>query len=155
MAIRAGQMQNSSLVGRRLGASHHIFCASPAYLAARPNLSEPKDLAAHVILAFDPTVEHPRSWTFTREEERQTINFAPKISANDHSILLNAAILGVGVACVPERSAQDALRDGHLYRCLEGWDAGSSEVYALYPSRRALGAGARVFIDHLARTLEF
>ena len=74
VAIRAGRMQNSSLVGRRLGASHHIVCASPAYLAARPILSEPKDLAAHAILAFDPTVEHPAAGrSHAKKNDKQSI----------------------------------------------------------------------------------
>ena len=155
IAIRAGRMQDSTLIGRRLGASRHVICASPGYLDGHPPLVTPDDLAAHAILAFDPTVEHPRSWTLERGEERRTIAFAAALSANDHALLLDAAVLGVGVACLPERGVRDALRDGALVRCLPEWDAGQSEVYALYPSRRALGAGARAFIDHLASALDF
>ena len=155
VAIRAGRMQDSALVGRRLGASQHIVCASPRYLAGRLPIAIPEDLASHSILAFDPKVEHPRSWTFTRDKDRRTVEFTPTVSANDHSMLLAAAVLGMGVTCLPERSARDAVRDGRLIRCLPEWDAGVSDVYALYPSRRALSIGARAFIDHLAATLEF
>ena len=155
VAIRAGRMQDTALIGRRLGEGRHVICASPAYLAANSPIIEPDDLAKHSILAFDPKIEQPRSWTLTRSDDRRTIAFTPTLSANDHSILLNAAIGGVGVTCVPERSARDAFGAGHLVRCLEHWDAGKSEVYALYPSKRALGAGARAFIDHLAATLDF
>ena len=155
VAIRAGRMQDSALVGRRLGESRHIICASPAYLGANSPIAEPEDLSSHSILAFDPKIEQPRSWTLTRGDDRRTIGFTPTLSANDHSILLSAAIGGVGVTCLPERSARDALSAGHLVRCLEGWDAGGSDVYALYPSRRALGAGARAFIDHLTASLDF
>ena len=157
VAIRAGRLQDSALVGKRLGDSRHVICASPTYLRGRPPITVPEDLSAHAILAFDPAVEHPRNWTLTRGEERRTIAFKPTLSANDHSVLLGAAVLGVGVGvtCVPERSARAMIGRGELVRCLDQWDAGASEVYALYPSRRALGAGARAFIDHLAKSLEF
>ena len=155
VALRAGRIENSSLVGRRLGVSPFVLCASPAYLDSAPDLLEPQDLVRHAVLAFHHVIAHPRSWTLKRGDEQVTVQFVPRIAANDAGILLQAAIDGVGLTCLPRRLCRDHIASGALRVCLPGWFHGEAEVYALYPSRRGLSPKVRVFIDHLARQLDF
>ena len=155
VALRAGRIENSSLVGRRLGASPFVLCASPIYLDGAADLSEPQDLLRHAVLAFHHVIAQPRSWTLKRGDEQVTVQFVPRIAANDAGILLQAAIDGVGLACLPRRLCRDHIASGALRVCLPDWFHGEAEVYALYPSRRGLSPKVRVFIDHLSSQLDF
>ena len=155
VALRAGRIENSSLVGRRLGVSPFVLCASPAYLDSAPDLAEPQDLVRHAVLAFHHVIAHPRSWTLKRGDEQVTVQFVPRIAANDAGILLQAAIDGVGLTCLPRRLCRDHIASGALRVCLPGWFHGEAEVYALYPNRRGLSPKVRVFIDHLSNQLDF
>ena len=155
VALRAGRIENSSLVGRRLGASPFVLCASPAYLERAADLLQPQDLVLHAVLALHPVIAQPRSWTLKRGDEQVTVQFMPRIAANDPGLLLQAAIDGVGVACLPRRLCRDQIASGVLRVCLPEWFHGEAEVYALYPSRRGLSPKVRAFIDHLASELDF
>lgn len=155
LALRAGWSENTALIGRKLGDSLFVLCASPGYLAAAAPLDRPEDLARHAILAFHHEVETLRSWTLRRADERVTVEFTPRLAANDHAILLRAALDGAGITCVPRRLVRDHLDAGRLVRCMPDWHHGDAEVFALCPSRRGLSAKLRAFIDHLTRELDF
>ena len=155
VAIRAGRIDGTALIGRRLGKSPLVLCASPSYLAGQRKIEHADDLVGKAILAFHHTVEMPREWTLVKDDRRVTIAFIPRLAANDHTILFEAALAGAGIACLPERHCKDMLASGALVRCLSDWEHGESEVYALYPSRRALSAKVRAFVDYLAATLTF
>ena len=155
IALRAGKVDSSTLVGRKLGVTPFILCAAPDYLAHAPPLAEPADLATHAILAFHHDVETLRSWTLVRGDERVTVAFQPRFAANDHMVLRSAALDGAGITCLPQRLCQAALNTGQLVVCLPDWWHGEAELYALYPHRRALSPKVRAFIDHLAESLDF
>ena len=155
VALRAGRVESTSLVGRRLGITPFVLVATAGYLAAAPPLTEPAHIPNHAVLAFHHTVETLRSWTFAQGDRQVTVQFMPKLTANDHAILLRAAIDGAGVTSLPARLCRDALRSGALVRCLLDWDLGDAEIYALYPSRRELSSKVRVFIDYLAGAIDF
>ena len=155
VAIRAGQVESSSLIGCKLGISPFIICASPAYLASSKPLLMPNDLAKHSILAFHHEVNALRSWTLANTDERITVEFVPRLASNDHMVLLRAAIDGVGVTCLPKRLCKSALENVQLVSCLTDWRHGEAAVYALYPSRRALSPKVRAFIDYLRMNLDF
>ena len=155
VALRMGKIDSVALIGRRLGASRFVLCASPTYLAGAPPLREPADLAQHAAVVFSPTEECPRTMTFVDGDHREVVDIHSRLTATDLGVVLQAALGGTGVACLPERLARDHLRSGALVRCLEGWGHGEAAAYALYPSRRALTPKVRVFIDYLVANLDF
>ena len=155
VAIRAGHIESSGLLGRRLGGSKHVICASPQYIASRGPVNSPGDLEKLSVLAFHPSLAQPKTWTLLQGDRKVTVQYEPRLATNDHSIILEAAIDGLGVACLPERLAVAALKDGLLQQCLSDWDAGAADIFALYPSRRSLSPKVRVFIEHLAAALNF
>ena len=153
VAIRTGNLSDSSLIVRRLAASRRVICASPAYWAHHPQPESPNDLAAHNCLTyrFDFT---PAIWQFlgpdgVPEELRATGNF----QTNNAEALRLAALSGLGVALLPTWSIEDELANGSLQRVLNKYDATATDldtgIYAVYHSKRHLSVKTRLFIDHL------
>ena len=155
VAIRAGRVQDSALVSRRLGASAMALCASPGYLAAEGPVESVRQLAGQTVIAFNPSGEPPKSWTLTQIDRSETVPIAPRLIVNDNAIALAAALDGFGIACLPRRLCTHEIEAGRLVPLLAEWHHGEAEVWALYPSRRALTPKVRAFVDHLVATLTF
>src|SRR4249919_3086415 len=64
LAVRIGNLPDSSLIATRIGSTRQIVCASPAYLAARGRPGRPDDVGGHDCIAFE-SLASPRAWTFT------------------------------------------------------------------------------------------
>ena len=75
------------------------------------------------------------------------------LCANNGDLLREAALLGMGVASLPEFIVADDLRTGRLRRLLAGYRTHPLTLSALWPSRRFVPAKVRVFVDFLAEEL--
>ncbi len=150
LAIRIGEVTRQALVARRLGESRFVCCASPEYLAGRPPLRAPDDLAQHdcFAYAYSATTE---AWTF---EAPDGTRFTPRLTfrhrANNGRMLAAMAVAGLGVTMEPDFIVAPEVRSGRLVRVLPDYRPPKSPVSAVYPSRRHLSAKVRVFVDFLA-----
>ena len=125
IALRVGPPLRAALV------------AAPAYLAAHPAPAGPADLGRHRLIAhLKPDGRGSYPWPF--EEAGRTVRVQPEgmTALSDSDLVLEAAVAGLGLACVFEDLAAPALGDGRLVRLLEPLTAAVGR-YALYhPSRR-------------------
>jgi DNA-binding transcriptional LysR family regulator len=147
-AIRGGELADSSLTSRSLGASRPRHYAAPAYLAGRPPPLTPHDLAQHEVLLHRGG---PRAtWTFDAPEPL-TVPVRGRYAVNNHGLLRDAAIEGLGIARVFAFLAEPAVARGALVEVLPGWTAPPArlQVLTLGAARRtaALDAFLRVLVD--------
>ncbi len=153
LTIRIGQLDDSSLVARRLAPIRVVLCASPAYLKRYGEPQTPEQLSEHIGLSYANLAEQ-RQWTFTDAAGKEHVA-RPEIRmrANNGDILLQAALDGMGLAVMPLFICYRELADGRLRTLLPDYATEESAAYALYPSRRHLPQRVRLLIDFLAERL--
>ncbi len=149
LAIRIGDVGPQTLIGRRLGVSQLICCASPAYLAQRGTPRTPADLAHHACLTYAYSASS-NTWRFRAPEGRdETVRVAGPAHANNGEMLASLAAAGLGITLEPDFIVAPELRRGALVPLLEGFAPPATAIHAVYPSRRHLSAKVRVLVDFL------
>lgn len=152
-AIRIGPLPDGDLRARPLGEVRGVLVASPAYLAGRDEPT-PENLGReHSGLVFrSPSFDG--AWEMLGPDgAARTFELPVALSANDLSMLREAALQGFGVARLPRYLVADDLRDGRLVQVLPGWTTAPRKVHALHPAGRRVAARVRVFLDHVAQAL--
>jgi DNA-binding transcriptional LysR family regulator len=151
VAIRPGELADSSLVARRLGDIEHVICASPNYLRGRDPVKVPIDLRAHWCIGFqDGRTEG--LWTFERDGERRSIAVEGRYGVSSLRLIRSGALAGLGVANVPEFLVRDDIRDGRLVRLLQKWTIGRGAVHLVFPTSRKLSPRVRALVDFITTT---
>ncbi len=148
LAVRHTAAPPETHVAWALAPTRSVLVASRAYLRKRSAPETPADLALHDCLFYPRASETP-AWAFVRRAggERVTVPVAGPFSANNSEVLRDAASAGVGIALLPDFSAQSALESGRLLEVLPAWrnvDAFGEHLYAVRPYSpqvpRAVGA---------------
>ena len=155
LAIRTGNLSDSTLIGRRLASSPRVICASPEYWAEHGKPATPEALMDHNCLTYRFEFGTAAAlWQF-RIDMGQSINIqvAGNFQTNNGEALRVATLSGLGVAMLPAWSVKDHLKAGSLERVLSDYETTVSDldfgIYAVYLSRRNLSAKTRLFVDHL------
>jgi DNA-binding transcriptional LysR family regulator len=145
LAIRIGDLADSSLSARKLGESHVYYVASPAFLAAR-GAPTAATLRGTRCIGMRPV----EKWELAGASSK----IEPVFVVNDFEVACEAAVAGLGVARLPAIVCRDAVSEGRL-RVLAGLAPPMLRpVYAVFPSRRHLPAKVRGFVDALAALVE-
>lgn len=149
LAIRIGQLADSSHKARYLAPVKKIICASPEYLKQYGTPIKAKDLNHHVCLSYS-NVSDAQLWQFIEPDgSHVTIHAAHRMRANNGDVLLNAAIDGLGIVFMPSFIGYEAIKQGLLIPILCDYQLGEVAVYAVYPDQRYLPRRVRLFIDYL------
>jgi len=152
VAIRIGQLDDSSLVGVRLADNQRVVVASPAYLAARGTPRTPADLAAHVCLTFGTYGNQARGWLFTIDGRTEAVRVSGAMECNDGAVLHDWALAGRGLAWRSMWEVSEDLRTGRLVTVLDAFAAPDNAIHAVFAQRRHLPLRVRMFIDFLKAT---
>ena len=151
VAIRIGELEDSSLAARKLPPNRRVVCASPAYLRRHEAPRRPEDLQAHNCLT---TTDLQMTWEYKGPDgKRGTVRVSGDYACDNWEVLREWAMAGLGVALKSTWDVRRQLEDGTLVPLLPGYDFGTDvAIYAVYPHRRYLPAKTRVFIDYLAES---
>ena len=153
VAIQIGELDDSSLIARRLGEASMITCAAPAYLERHGEPAEPGALALCDCLVFAENVQRNHGdWRFGSGNERETVRVSGAMVSNQGDALRIAAVAGRGVAHLPEYVVREDLAAGRLVAILRDCVAPSRPIHAVYPHREFLATKVRSFVDYLAET---
>lgn len=147
LAIRVGQLPDSTLAARRLGTLAYALYAAPAYLERRGTPRSPKALAQHELLVFTPGGGTP-AWSLARRGETQRVALPQaRLRAGNSFAVRDAAAAGLGIALLPVLIAEPLVAEGRLRRVLEGWSPPEVPVSAVFASARFLAPKVRAFIE--------
>ena len=149
LAIRIGELEDSSLVSRRLGAVHLVTCAAPAYLARRGTPAVPEDLAQHDCVR-DRNFRRGARWPLTREGRTVDVAVKGRLTVNGITATHRATLAGAGIGLLASYIVEDDLAQGRLVRVLEDYRSAELPVSAVYPHRLYLTAKVQRFVDFLA-----
>lgn len=147
--VRPGPIAGSSLIVRRIGSSHSVICAAPAYLARHGQPLAPDDLKDHNCLNF-PMRTPWNEWPVVAEDELRSLHASGSVAANQGEFLLQLTRAGIGIMRFAEYVVEADLRSGVLVPILADFhDASEEPIYCAYQNRRNLSPRIRVFFDFL------
>ncbi|RDL52767.1 HTH-type transcriptional regulator DmlR [Ensifer sp. M14] len=147
MAVRIGELTDSSLVARKLAPVRRLLCASPDYIARNGAPSEISDLARHFCLP----AHNNDNWKLEGPEGSLVWHPEGPLVTNSSEIVRAAVIAGAGIALRSTWDIGPELRSGQLVQVLPQWEGSKNlTLSAVYPSRQFLPAKVRLFIDYLA-----
>lgn len=151
LAIRIGELEDSSLAARKLAPNRRVVCASPQYLREHPAPRVPEDLRQHNCLT---TTDLQMNWEYKGPDgKRGMVRVSGHYACDNWEVLREWAMAGLGVALKSTWDVRRQLGEGLLVPLMPEYDFGTDvAIYAVYPHRRYLPAKTRVFIDYLAES---
>jgi DNA-binding transcriptional LysR family regulator len=154
LAVRIGELADSSLVARHVGEMRRIVVASPAYLKVRGEPKRPADIASHDTIQFGSTVALA-DWRFLDGGKEVRVAYAPRLLTNSSDAALQYAEAGGGLTRVLAYQAAASLKAGRLKIVLETFELPASPIHIVYPTSRLLSAKVRTFIDLVVETTDW
>ncbi|MGI9384509.1 MAG: LysR substrate-binding domain-containing protein [Methyloligellaceae bacterium] len=146
VALRIGELPDSSLFANRVGVVRRVAVAAPAYLEASGVPETPQDLIRHRIINTSG-LHGPREWSFHARGGIQSARITPRLTVNTISAAVDAASAGRGVTRVLSYQVADALAAGTLVEILRDWEDREMPVQLVHPEGRRAAAKTRAFID--------
>ena len=148
VAVRVGELPDSSLVARPLRPYRSVVCAAPGYVRQHGAPSAPADLTAHRCLGF----AHPvagRHWRLLGPEGEVVVPVSLALTANNGEALKMSALSGLGIIMQPEVLLADELRTGRLVQVLPGYAPIAKPMHLLFAADQRPPAKIRTFVDFL------
>ena len=150
VAVRIGVLDDSSLQVRAIGATRRVCVAAPRYLASRPRLRAPRDLAAHATIQLTPITPLPE-WRFADAR----IAIRPVLATNSADAAIAHARRGQGVAMVLAYQVADLVRRGRLRVVLAAHEPPPVPIQIVHAAGRLPSANVRAFIDLAVATRDW
>lgn len=152
VAIRIGNLDDSSFISRKLTDARLVYCASPQYLAHNGIPQRPEDLSEHDCV-LDSNFRMGTSWPFADHKGTRKIDVSGRLKANSASAARRFALKDGGVLLCPEYVVENDFEDGALTPVLERYWPERLGVFAVYLENRHLSAKVRVFVDLMRAAL--
>lgn len=149
LAIRFGDLEDSSLMARKLFDIRVVIVASPEYLTRHGEPKAPQALSTHecIVPKFSTTAPH---WPFMVNGKEISVTINGLHKANSPRAVAHMSAGGIGITRVPIYVAEPFLETGQLKILFENYEPTTIPLYAVYPNNRHLTARIRALIDHLA-----
>ena len=152
LTFRVGDLEDSSLVARRILKYRHQLVASPAYMKKHKQPRNPKDLLNHRLLAF--SFWKPKcTWNFVHinGKDKEALTFQPYFSMNDYAGLATALLAGVGIGDLPPVVEPGLLREGRLVEIMPKWKFRNFDLSLVRAGNRHMPQVVRVFKEFAAK----
>jgi len=149
VALRAGKLEDSTLVAKLLAPCRFHVCASPDYWKKHGIPKHPEELKTQNCLIY---TQRPKSNTWFFKEKNNddlTIKITGNLKSSSGKLILNAALAGQGVFFAPSYMVINEMNQGKLIPVLEDYLSTSVGLYAVYPHSHYVSAKVRIFIDYL------
>lgn len=153
-AIRVGQLEDSSLIARKIGYLRNIVCASPDYLRRYGAPESIEDLKNHRCVNYVHPNGRPRQWQFDAPGGSREVDIDAHMLINDGESVLQAVAAGLGITQTPHVLAACLLEKGELERVMTDTQSTGKPVWIVYPQRKHLSARVRAFIEWVRELFE-
>ncbi|WP_421851084.1 LysR family transcriptional regulator [Novosphingobium sp.] len=152
IALRMGDLQDSSLTARRIGRGPRIVLGAPKYFDARGEPQTPADLINHEAVIYDQrgggTV-----WSFTQGEAAHKVTMKGRMRSNAAEAVREAVFAGMGLAVASRWMFDRELADGTVRRVLADWDLPPVGLWVVFPSGRNASMKARAFANFVEQDM--
>jgi len=144
LAIRAGELKDSTLVAKKLGAVAFSLYTSSKYLKRKGAPKKPSELNEHETLPF--THLGTESWKLTDGKSNVTVKLNPRAIVNEFNVGKSLAMAGAGIALLPTFFCRKELEQEKLVNVLPEWRTSHNPVHFVYPAQRYVLPKVEAFI---------
>lgn len=152
VALRIGDLPDSSLMATQVGKVRRVVCASPSYLSNRGIPTTPDDLVGHDCITFE-VLESKRAWVFGSGRAQVSVPVRARLAVNTAEAAIAASALGVGLIRVLSYQVEDAVRGDALRVVLESFESEPLPVSLVHKGQTPLPLKLRAFLDFVAPRL--
>lgn len=152
LALRIGQLPDSSLIGRRIGQTETWAVASPAYLARHSRPTHPEALRDHVCIR-DSNAHSPGRASFLVEGKAVGVTLPGQITVNSAQAVRRLVLEGEGLALIPSFVVACDVAEGRLERLLPGFQRPQLDIQALYLPQPFIPPRLAAYLAHLRAAL--
>lgn len=149
MAIRIGKLEDSSHQAKRLTVIRLVMCASPEYIERAGMPDSIEALKQHCFLQYGLQSKQGELVIIDPSGQRHKLETYSRIKANNGNFLMDMAIKGHGIICVPTFIAYQSLAKGELIPVMKQYQFPTLNAYAVYPKNRFLSQRCRLLIDYI------
>jgi DNA-binding transcriptional LysR family regulator len=153
LAVRIGELPDSSLVAMRVGSIGRVVCGSPAYFAERGTPKRPNELSKHDCITFNGLTS-PEAWIFLSGKGTISVAVHSRLIVNTAEAAIDAAITGLGITRVLSYQVADALRTGALLLALREFEPPPVPVSLVHAGQGRLALKLRAILDFAAPRLK-
>jgi DNA-binding transcriptional LysR family regulator len=146
LAIRIGDLEESSLVSRKIGEIRMLLCASPDYLQQHGGADSVESLANHSCVQ-DTNYPAGNHWSLVANGTTESVVIRDHISVNNARAACDLVIAGNGIGYLPSFVAESKIRQGKLIQVLPDYSSQAIGIYAVYLHRKHLSPKVRRLID--------
>ncbi len=155
LAVRAGTLDSSDLVAKKLVTEAAVLVASPSYLGQRGTPKKLADLAQHDVVLFKAaTAQGTQRMKLSGPKGTESVTVRGKINVDDMSFQLPLAEHGVGIALMPALVVEESLRAGRLERVLPQYTRKDAALYLVSVASRHMPKRVTLLRDHLYEALK-
>uniref|UniRef100_E1T7G0 Transcriptional regulator, LysR family n=1 Tax=Burkholderia sp. (strain CCGE1003) TaxID=640512 RepID=E1T7G0_BURSG len=148
VAIRFGELRDSSLIAQRVGRSVRQLVVSAEYARTRPLPSQPDELSQHPCVLINAR-NNESEWHLVNGRKSVKVHVTGPVAARDFHVVSAFALRGHGIALLPSSYCDPRIASGELVRVLPEWSSPEIFVHAVYPTRRFMPSRLRAFLDAL------
>lgn len=152
VAVRIGELPDSTLIARQVGEVRRMLVASPGYLTKRGTPRTASDLKLHSIVAFTGLMPN-NEWTYYGEKGASRVTLQPRFEINDATAAIAAAEAGNGITIALSYMVAKPIREGRLVPVLMNLCPPAVPVQLVYPESRLVAPKVRAFINYAAPRL--
>ncbi len=145
LAIRAGELKDSSLIAKKVGEVVFQIYASPKYLKDNGEPSTIKDLSSHCCVHF--TSISTEGWPLKNGKRKVTVPLTRKIFVNDLNLAHGLAVEGAGIALLPSFFCESEVKTRKLTPILQEWSSEIAPMHFVYPAQKYVPPVIKAFID--------
>ncbi len=148
--VRLGESLPQDMIAVRFGGPvRFLAVASPAYLAGRTPPLVPDDLKDHACIRVRLPSGKLYRWEFAKHGQELTVDVPGSLTLDHIGLTIEAAADGMGIAYVPDHSAQPLIKAGKLVTVLDDWCPSIPGLFLYYPGHRHVPSGLKAFVDML------
>lgn len=149
--VRLGERVEKDMIAVRIGPDLRMVVAgSPAYFKRHPKPETPHDLTRHVCLNLRlPTLGGLYAWEFEKDGRPLNVRVDGQFMSNDVPMIIDAALSGHGLTCLPDDHLEPLVREGKLVRVLEEWTPPFPGYHLYYPTRRLPSPAFALLVEAL------
>lgn len=149
VALRGSDnLEDSSLIARRLKTLEHVLCGAPDYFERFGTPQTPEEIAEHNCVQFTLS-DHTTTWTFVKSGRTVIVPVDGRYKVTSSLAVRDALRAGFGISLTPWIYVKDDIAAGRLHTVLDDWLPDETTLYAVYPSRRYVVSKVRAFVDFL------
>ncbi|RON51870.1 LysR family transcriptional regulator [Pseudomonas frederiksbergensis] len=148
IAVRIGELKDSSLVARQIGLTRRRVFAAPAYLEQHGVPATPDDLTRHNCLVFNQ-LEHFDTWRLEHDGQWRSVQVKGNVRSNNSEAIRQMVLSGLGLSLSPSWLFREDLQAGRVLALLEGYTPSSLPIHAVFAPDRRQSARVRAFTDYL------